>query len=418
MTGTAGLVLALVALGATLAAAISRRLPEAGVAAIGAAILLAVGASSIGGARAELGRLGPTVGFLAALLLLGEGCRREGVFDAIGEVIGRGSRGNPRRLLGLVFVVAAGVTAVLSLDATVVLLTPIVLLSARRLGTSAKPASYACAHLANSASVVLPISNLTNLLAFQATGLSFARFTGLMTLPWVAAVGVEWAVLRRFFASELDRRAAPPAESWRERPRVPGFAVGVVGLALIGFGFSSVVGLEPVWVAAAAALAISVRGLGRRETSLGSLVGAAEPGFLVFVLGLGVIVSTASADGLGSAVGDVLPNGSSLVGLLGIAGVSAVLANVVNNLPATLLVVPLTAPAGPVSVLAALIGTNIGPNLTYIGSLATLLWRRVLRAEGTDANLGEFTRLGLASVPGGLVAATVGLWCGARLLGQ
>ena len=88
------------------------------------------------------------------------------------------------------------------------------------------------------------------------------------------------------------------------------------------------------------------------------------------------------------------------------------LANVLNNLPATLLVVPLVAPPGPVAVLAALIGTNIGPNLTYVGSLATLLWRRVLRTEGIDVDLGEFTRLGALTVPAGLSSRPSA--CGAR----
>ncbi|HEY5196132.1 MAG TPA: SLC13 family permease [Solirubrobacteraceae bacterium] len=422
MTGPPGLILALIALGATLGAAISpnRRAREAVVAAVGAGVVVCVGASSLTGARHELSGLGPTVGFLAALLLLGEGCRREGVFDAIGGVLGARAGGDPRRLLGLVFVVAAGVTAVLSLDATVVLLTPVVLLSARRLGTSAKPASYACAHLANSASLILPISNLTNLLAFSATGLSFSRFTGLMALPWAAALGVEWAVLRRVFRASLDRRPNPAGgvDPAGEGARAPVFALAIVGLALAGFALSSVLRLEPVWVAAGAAAAISARGLGRRSTSVAALVRAAEPGFLIFVLGLGVIVSAASADGLGSAVGDLLPGGSSLGDLLAIAGISGVLSNVLNNLPATLIVVPILAPAGPVAVLAALIGTNIGPNLTYVGSLATLLWRRVLRGEGVAVELGEFTRLGALTVPAALVASTVGLWCGARLLGQ
>ncbi|HWH12291.1 MAG TPA: SLC13 family permease [Solirubrobacteraceae bacterium] len=422
MTGTPGLVLALIALSSTLAAAIStdRRAREWVIAGVGAGVLVCAGATSLTGARHELGELGPTVGFLAALLLLGEGCRREGVFDAIGGVVGARASGDPRRLLGLIFVVGAGVTAVLSLDATVVLLTPVVLLSARRLGTSAKPASYACAHLANSASLIAPISNLTNLLAFGATGLSFAHFTGLMTLPWLGGLGVEWVVFGRFFRRDLDRPRQQPAGTQRTggEARTPVFALVVVGLALAGFALSSVAGLEPVWVAAGAAAVISVRGVGRRTTSVGAVIMAAEPAFLVFVLGLGVIVSAASADGLGRAVGDLLPAGGSLVDLLGIAGISGLLANVLNNLPATLIVVPILAPSGPLGVLAALIGTNIGPNLTYVGSLATLLWRRVLRAEGVEVALGEFTLLGALTVPAALVVSTVGLWWGARLLGQ
>jgi arsenical pump membrane protein len=422
MSGAAGLVLALIVLGGTLAAAISpsRRVPEAAVAVGGALVVLGVGAIGVGGAGDEIGKLGPTIGFLAALLLIGEGCRREGLFDAIGGLMAGGTGADPRRLLGLVFVVGAAVTAVLSLDATVVLLTPIVLVTARLVGTSPRPHAYACAHLANSGSLVLPISNLTNLLALAASGLSFSRFAGLMALPWVAALAVEWAVLRRFFAADLETAGDPPAGlgSASEQTPLPGFALAVLGLALVGFALSSVLHLEPVWVAAGAGAVISGRGLGRRTTTLRGLVLAAEPGFLVFVLGLGVIVSAASADGLGSAVAGVLPGGTSLAALLGIAGVSALLANVLNNLPATLVLVPLIAPSGPVGVLAVLIGTNVGPNLTYVGSLATLLWRRVLRAEGTEVDLREFTRLGAITVPATLVASTLALWCGAGLVGR
>jgi arsenical pump membrane protein len=86
------------------------------------------------------------------------------------------------------------------------------------------------------------------------------------------------------------------------------------------------------------------------------------------------------------------------------------LANLVNNLPATLMLVPVTAVAGTGPVLATLVGVNVGPNLTYVGSLATLLWRRVLRAEDSDVELGEFLRLGALTVPPALVAATVLLW--------
>src|SRR4029453_17301767 len=121
----------------------------------------------------------------------------------------------------------------------------------------------------------------------------------------------------------------------------------------------------------------------RRATPL-RLRRAIEPGFLVFVLGLGVIVQAAGDNGLADAVRAVLPSGDSLPELLWIAGLSAILANLVNNLPATLILVPVAAAAGPNPVLAPLIGVNGGPNLTYVGSLATLLWRRVLHTEDTD----------------------------------
>ncbi len=409
------LLLALLVLAGTLAAAVvhSRWPVEALAAAGGAALLVAVGALSVADARDAIGDLGPTVGFLAALLVLAEGCRREGLFEAMGGLMAAGARGSPRRLLALVFAVAATVTAVLSLDATVVLLTPIVFATAARLRTSPRPHVYACSHLANSASLLLPVSNLTNLLAFHASGLSFLRFAGLMALPTGAAVAVEWIVLTRFFAVELDRpRRARTGDG--ERPALPRFALTVVALTLAGFGLSSVVGIAPVWVAVAGAAAITAPAIARRTTTARTLVLAAEPSFLVFVLGLGVIVRAASDNGLTDAARALLPSGVALPELLAVAAVSAILANLVNNLPATLILVPVAAPSGAAAVLAVLVGVNVGPNLTYVGSLATLLWRRVLHVEDHEVELGEFVRLGALTVPAGLVAATVLLWFSAK----
>ncbi len=400
-------VVALVVLAACLAAAVARPrwAPEWAVAAAGAVLLVAVGILSVHDARTALGQLGPTVGFLAALLVLADGCRRAGLFDALGAWMALGSRGRPSRLLAMVFLAAAGTTAVLSLDATVVLLTPIVFATAARLRTNARPHVYACTHLANSASLLLPVSNLTNLLAFRATGLSFARFGALMALPWLVALAIEWMVLRRSFAGDL-RRAAPRSTRAPERPELPRFAVAVVALTLAGFVLSSLIGIAPVWVAAAGAVAMVVH----ERPVPKELLSAAEPAFLVFVLGLGVVVSAASRHGLSSAVDSILPHGTALPSLLLVAVVSAAVANLLNNLPATLIIVPVVAASGPGAVLAMLVGVNVGPNLTYVGSLATLLWRRIVHAHDHDTDMGEFTRLGLLTVPPALVACTVALW--------
>ncbi|HWK18675.1 MAG TPA: SLC13 family permease [Solirubrobacteraceae bacterium] len=405
------LALALVLLAAALGAAVarSRSLPEAAVATGGASLLVATGALSLSRAGDAVRSLAPTVAFLAALLLIAEGCRRDGLFDAIGALMARGAAGSPLRLLAFVFAVAAGVTAVLSLDATVVLLTPVVFATAARMRTSARPHVYACSHLANSASLLLPVSNLTNLLAFHASGLTFAHFGALMAFPTLAVIAVEWAVIRRFFAVDLERPRQPvPAPV---RPSLPRLSLITLTLTLTGFALSSVLGVAPVWFAVAGAVAISTPALAARATSATILARAVEPGFLIFVLGLAVIVQAASDNGLAAAVRDLLPAGTSLPDLLAIAAISAVLANLVNNLPATLIVVPVAVTGGDGAVLAALIGVNVGPNLTYVGSLATLLWRRVLHAEDTDVSLREFVTLGALTVPTGLIAATVVLWC-------
>jgi len=409
------LVLALVGLGVTLAVAVARPpwLPEAVTAVVAAVVLIAAGAVSIDRTRQALGDLATTIGFLAALLLVGDGCRREGLFDALGTLMARRSQDSPRRLLALVFIVASSITAAISLDSTIVLLTPVVFATVTRLRMSPTPHVYACAHLANSASLLLPISNLTNLLAFHASGLTFIHFALLMALPTLGAIAVEWVVLTRFFGAELSRPRERVAVS--DQANLPRFALTVLGIALGGFLLSSVIGIDLLWIAAAGAAALTVPALVRRTTTLRAILQALQPGFLIFVLGLGVIVSAASDNGLTAAVRTILPQGDSFIDLLGIAAVSAVLANLVNNLPAILILAPALASRGHGAVLAALVGVNIGPNLTYVGSLATLLWRRILRAEDSEVNLGEFLRLGALTVPPALLVSTVLLWAATQL---
>ncbi|MFJ3785663.1 SLC13 family permease [Streptomyces sp. NPDC090093] len=405
------------ALAVVLFCAVARpfRLPEAVFALPAAGAVLAVGAVTPDAVREEAERLGPVIGFLAAVLVLAKLCDDEGLFHACGAWMARWSRRRPQRLLGAVFGLASLITAVLSLDATVVLLTPVVFATAARMGARPKPHVYASAHLSNTASLLLPVSNLTNLLAFTATGLGFTRFALLMLLPWLTAVAVEYAVFRRFFARDL----AAPADSTEppEPVELPLFALVTVAATLAGFAVASATGVDPAWAAAAGAAVLAVRALARRHTTPHALVRSASLPFLAFVLALGVVVRAVVDNGLGTVLAHLLPDGTSLAALLGTAALAAVLANLINNLPATLALVPLAAGSGPGAVLAVLIGVNIGPNLTYAGSLATLLWRRIAHHHRHPVDLGEFTRLGLLTVPAALVVSTAALWVSLLLLG-
>ncbi|MFI7408038.1 SLC13 family permease [Streptomyces sp. NPDC049627] len=390
-------------------------LPEAVVAVPAAALLVGVGAVSLDDARAEAAQLGPVIGFLAAVLVLAQLCDDEGLFQACGAWMARTAAGRPRRLLVQVFLAASAITAVLSLDATVVLLTPVVFATAARLGARPKPHVYACTHLSNTASLLLPVSNLTNLLAFAASGLSFARFAALMTLPWLAAIAVEYVVFRRFFATDLDAGAQAPSVT--ETTELPLFALVTVACTLAGFLLTSALGIDPAWAALAGALTLATRALVRRRTTPKALLGAASVPFLAFVLALGIVVRAVVDNGLDSALGQLIPGGTGLPALLGIAALAAVLANVINNLPAVLVLLPLTAPSGPGAVLAVLLGVNIGPNLTYAGSLATLLWRRIVHAHDGEVELREFTRLGVYAVPASLGASVLALWASLAAIG-
>lgn len=411
---TAALALSCAALAAVLLSA-TARWSEALVAVPAALLVIAAGAVSVQDAVTEVRDLLPVVGFLAVVLVLAGLCDVEGLFRLAGGWMARGNHGHPRRLLGRVFLVAAATTAVLSLDATAVLLTPVVLATVRSTGAPPRPHLYATAHLSNTASLLLPVSNLTNLLAFSAAGLSFTRFGALMAGPWLVAIAAEYLLFRMVFRSELVDRPVPTPTVGREP--IPVLVLSVLAATLAGFAVLSLAGLSPVWAALAGASVLAVRSLSQgRSTPAGILRWINLP-FLAFVLALGVVVKAVMVNGLDSAAARLLPSGTGLAALLAIAAVAAVLSNLVNNLPAVLVLLPLAAGTGPGAVLAVLIGVNIGPNLTYIGSLSNLLWRNLLHQRGEPTSARQFSALGLLTVPVSLVAAVIALWAALALVG-
>jgi arsenical pump membrane protein len=399
----------------TVAFAHPRGWVEALVGVTAAGVDIAAGAVHWSGAADQVRLLLPVVVFLAGILVVAEVCAAEGVFAAVGTLVARASRRRPRRMLGLTFVAAALTTAALSLDATVVLLTPVVVAAATSTLTSPRPVVYACARLANSGSLLLPVSNLTNLLALPSLpSVSFMGFATLMAPVWAAVIVVEYVGHRVYFARDLTR--SPEPGSAYPDVHLPAVPLVVVGVMLVAFAALSPLGVAPAWVACVAATVLSGHALARRRVLPWAVVRSAHVSFAVFVLCLGVVVAGLTDTFLGAAVRSMVPHGTGLGALLVVALLATVLANVVNNLPATLLLVPLVAPAGVTAVLAALVGLGAGSNLTYTGSLANLLWRRTLVRRGIEPSARDFHALSaMVTLPAVLVGVMV-LWAWAPVV--
>ncbi|MGQ0846848.1 MAG: SLC13 family permease [Sporichthyaceae bacterium] len=408
-----GLALLLVVLGVAIRR--PRGVPEAAVAVPVALVCVASGLLPLDAAWEQLRDIGPTLGFLVAVLVLARLCAAEGLFAWAGYVLARAARGRPTSLLGWTVGVGAAVTTALSLDATVVLFTPVVIATAAAAGLVAWPFVHATVHVANSASLLLPVANLTNLLVLEASGLSVGRFAALMLLPSIAVLAVEYLGTRRCFAGDLRARGTACPPSFVPVPRL---ALAVLIATIVGFLGSEAAGVPPGIVAGVGAAVLGVPALLRGRVRPSEVLGAADPPFLAFVASLAVVVAAVSAQGLDDVVRPLVDHDPTLAGLLAVALVGAVAANLLNNLPAVLLLLPLALPVGgPAAVLALLIGVNVGPNLTYVGSLATMLWLRVCRQGGIHPRLADFTRHALWTTLPAILVATLALWLSIRLVG-
>ncbi|HEX7738149.1 MAG TPA: SLC13 family permease [Marmoricola sp.] len=370
---------------------------EALAAVVAAGAVLTTDALDVHGARSEIDRLGPVVIFLVAILTVAESCRANGLFEAVGARLRRLSGRDA--VLGVTFATAAAVTVTLSLDATIVLLTPVVLTATRNRFVAGE---MACVCLANSASLLVPVANLTNLLMMPHLHLTFGRFALLMAPSWFVVLIVEFVALRIVARHEPVSAPEPVARDGGPSP-VRALPVVVVVLMLAGFAIGSPYGIQPAWIACVAAGILLVHDLGTGRNRLRAVIARAHPSFAVFVLALGLVVAGLGNGWFGDRLAATIPGRTDLIGLLAIAAIGALLANVVNNLPAALLLAPMVAPLGATPVLALLIGINVGSSLTWTGSLANLLWRRVLITHGHAPPTRLFHVMAAATSPVAIV---------------
>ena len=355
--------------------------------------------------------------FLLALLLLSALLERSGFFDWSSIQAARLARGDGRKLYRNVFVLGALITASLSLDTTAVILTPVVLAFVARLKLPARPYIFACAFVANVASLPLPVSNLTNLLFTGAFGLPFGGFALRMLLPQCAALLTNYALFRWYFRADLPEKfSGDDLEDPQTVVADAGYfraAVAVLGLVLAGYFAAPFAHLPPYTVGFAGCLALAVWGVRARQVDWTLLREVSWPVF-PFVVGLFVVIGGVENLGLTGQIASWLAglNTHPLAGMAAMAGGAGLASNVVNNIPAALLArsVLQQSHAHAPLVYAALLGTNIGPNLTLSGSLATLLVLTSARKKGEDIRALDFFKVGLLVTPLTLLAAVLALW--------
>lgn len=349
-------------------------------------------------------RVAPILGFLLTITIVAELADAAGVFEAASVLGARGARGSVRRLWILVLLLASATTMLLSLDTTAVLLTPVVLSLSRRLRIAPWPFALATVWLANTASLLLPVSNLTNLLLIDRLHWSVGRYTTRMWIPALVAVVVSVAILALLMRGALSGKYEVPTRPIVKDPFLFRLAIGVC----CAVGPLFILGVPPWQVGLAGAIVLLVA-FGVRDRS--RLAWKLLPWRLVGItFSLFLVVGFLQRHGLTTWLADLAGKDSNgLTALLRMAGTGALGSNLVNNLPAYIALEPVAANS-PERLLALLIGTNLGPLITIWGSLATLLWRERCRSRGVEIKASGFALAGLLGVPLLLVSTTVALW--------
>jgi arsenical pump membrane protein len=359
----------------------------------------------ISDAGSVLSRIAPVLVFLVAITVVAQLAQNAGVFDAAAHLAARLGRGRTWRLWLLMVVLATASTIVLSLDTTAVLLTPVALALAVQVGISPALFAMTTVWLADTASMLLPVSNLTNLLALhrlQHLGLDLGGYVAITWLPALVAVLVTVAVLAAMFHRDLRTRYQP-APPFRAEDRLLLVAAAVVCFALAP-AFAT--GIQPAWPATVAAVLLVGLFAVRRRSDLHA---SHLPWRLVLlVIGLFFVVQTLQVHGLPDLLARVAGHGESWPAHLRLATTGALSANGFDNLPAYLALEPVS-DSSPTRLVALLLGVNCGPLLTLWASLATLLWRERCQAAGVDVSPRRFFLRGLVIVPILLVTTTAAL---------
>ena len=338
----------------------------------------------------------PPFVLVSGLLLIGLVADKDGLFAAAGQLLSRSARRDIVLFVGVTAVVAA-TTAVLNLDTSVAFLTPVLVYASRRRPGTEAALLYGCLLLSNAASLLLPGSNLTNLIVLGHLHLSGGRFLSRMWLPSLVAVIITAAVVGVVARPSHRIQAGDASGITRVAPVTLGVgATGVAAAALL------VVMLKaPALPVAAVGVLVAGIELVRGRQTAGDLWSVLGLPILVGLLGIAVALGTVGRSWSGPST--LLAHLDGWTTALVAAGTSIV----VNNLPAASLLGART-PPHPFSLL---VGLNLGPNLFATGSLAWILWLRAARTAGAQPSLARAARIGVLAVPlsmaGALAALTV-----------
>jgi arsenical pump membrane protein len=348
-----------------------------------------------------------------------------GFFEWAALHVARWGRGNGLRLYAFIVLLGAAVAAMFANDGAALMLTPIVLEIVRALGFSPVAAVafvVAAGFIADTASLPLVISNLVNIVSADFFGIGFVEYATVMVVVNVVSVAASLVVLMLFFRRQIPLRydyteLRQPHEVIRD-PAVFRAGWWVLGLLLFSFlviepqgvPISAIVGMG-----AAILLAVAARG---QVISTKRVIRTAPWQIVIFSIGMYLVVYGLRNAGLTADIARIL----DWVGAYGVTAaalatgfIAAFLSSVMNNMPAVMVVAlsiddaNVTGLVKEAMIYANVIGSDLGPKITPIGSLATLLWLHVLARKGIVITWKQYFLIGIVITPPVLLVTLLGL---------
>jgi arsenical pump membrane protein len=406
---------------ATIAVIMARpyRVPEAATALCGAALMLLGGYVRPGEAAAVLLAEWNVYGFFLGLMAITALVDQAGILEMLAYRAACWAGGSTVRLYAAVFGAGTLITVFLSNDAAALVLTPVVYDLAVRLRLPVLPFMFACTFIADTASFIFPVGNPINVLVLDAFGGGLIVFFRYLLLPGLLCIGLNMATFMFLFRRDLRLRF-DPAVLTEAKPRHPQFfrfaAAGLVVIAAAYFGATAL--QFPISIVALGGAGLLLAGAAWHRSLDGRrLVEEISWSLLAFITGMFIVVRAVENLGLTAAFGRwllQLAGGSALLSVIVTAAGTALGANLINNVPmAMVMIAVLRTPRPPpcrALVYAVILGADLGPNLTTVGSLATVVWLFIVRRKGLEISTREYFKLGMTVVPVMIVLGSVLIW--------
>ncbi len=397
---------------------------EARVAMGGAGVLLILGLIRPADAGLTLLKDWNTFLFFLGMMGLSAIAEVAGLFDWLAVQAARLAGRNAARLFLNVFLLGTAITMVFSNDATALILTPVVYLLVTRLRLPVLPYLFACTFIADTASFLLPISNPINIIVMSRYPLPLFTFLRLLLLPSVVVIGINFTIFYLLYRKQLrgtfDLSHLPSAEKAIKHRTFFRYTLCVLAVVAPSYVVASALQFPLSLVALAGALLLLAGALFWKRMTLVEATKGISWSIFGFIAGMFIVVRAIEDTGITHKLGVFLLHlsggtsfGAVMVGTFG----SALGTNLINNVPmavvmnSSLASVQNAAPAIRNAFVASTIfGCDLGPNLTTVGSLATILWLLILRQRDVDVSGLDYFKVGVLVTPVMLFAGALTIW--------